>query len=187
MISNLYNYLTVPGYGGSAEESWQTHWEQLYPEITRVEQDDWDYPEKSAWVKRLTECVEEKSDKPVILIAHSLGCGTIIHAINEGVLKNVAGLFLVGLPEIDREDFPKECIGFSPVPQIKLPIPAIMLASEDDEYCDYDVSEKWSRILDVKLVNVGTLGHMGDSAKLRDWEQGQEIFKEFINSLPTDF
>ncbi len=183
MIINSYNYLTVPGYGGSADDSWQTHWEKLYPEITRVEQDNWDYPEKNAWVKRLVETVDAKSGKPVVLIAHSLGCGTIIHAINEGVLKNVAGLFLVGLPEIDREDFPKECVGFSPVPQIKLQIPTTMLASEDDDYCDYGVSEKWANILGAKLINVGEQGHMGDAAKLQDWEQGQKIFKEFINSL----
>ncbi len=183
MIAEKYNYLTVPGYGGSADESWQTYWERLYPEIVRVEQDNWDFPVRIAWVTRLVEAVDAKSDKPVILIAHSLGCGTIIHAINEGLIKNVAGLFLVGLPDIDREDFPNECVGFSPVPRIKLPIPTTMLASEDDEYCDYDVSKKWSQILGVKLVNVGKQGHMGDAAKLGDWEQGQQLFKQFLQSL----
>ncbi|MCK5835105.1 MAG: alpha/beta hydrolase, partial [Lentisphaeria bacterium] len=89
MLDPKYNYIMVPGYGGSGENSWQTHWEKLYPQIVRVEQDNWDFPEREAWVQRLVETVDQYNDKPVILITHSLGCGTTIHAIDKGLLNNI--------------------------------------------------------------------------------------------------
>jgi len=186
MLDSRYNYIMVPGYGGSGETSWQTHWEKLYPQIVRVEQDNWDFPEKEAWVQRLIETVEKAYDKPIILIPHSLGCGTTIHAINEGLLNNIGGIFMVALPHIDREDFPKTCKGFSPLPQRKLPIPTTLIISENDDYSSVENSEKWAKLLDCELVNAGRQGHLGDSANLGDWEQGQGFFKAFlqrINSL----
>ena len=183
MLDPKYNYLMVPGYGGSGETSWQTHWEKCYPQIGRVEQDDWDFPKKEAWVKRLAETVEKWNDKPIILITHSLGCGTTIHAINEQLLKNVAGIFMVALPHIDREDFPRECTGFSPLPQINLTIPTTLVISEDDDYSSVENSDKWADILNVELVNAGRQGHLGDSAKLGDWVQGQNFFKIFLKRI----
>ena len=183
MLDPKYNYIMVPGYGGSGETSWQTHWEKLYPQIVRVEQENWDFPEKDAWVKRLVETVEKNSDQPIILITHSLGCGTTIHAIHESRLNNIAGIFMVALPHIDREDFPKECQGFSPLPQVKLSIPTTLVISENDDYSSVENSERWARTLGVHLVNSGLQGHLGDAADLGDWNQGQAFFKTFVGKI----
>ncbi len=183
-LDEKYNYITVPGYGGSGETSWQTFWEKLYPEIVRVEQDNWDFPEKNTWVKRLQETVDANSDKPVILITHSLGCGTTIHALNEKKLSNIAGIFMVALPDIDREDFPKECVGFSPLPRIEIEVPCTLIASENDDYSTMQNSDMWAEILNIPIVNAGMQGHLGDSAALGNWEQGQEFFRKFLQQLP---
>ncbi|MEK7392949.1 MAG: alpha/beta fold hydrolase [Fibrobacterota bacterium] len=123
--SNLtrFSLLNVPGLGGSGALHWQTAWEDALPGLARVEQDDWDRPEKDAWVWRLTESVRAAPD-PVVLIGHSLGCGTIVHAASMGALDKVAGAFLVAMPDMERLDFPPQCQGFAPVPRLRLPFPA---------------------------------------------------------------
>ncbi|MEN9309442.1 MAG: hypothetical protein RL173_3374, partial [Fibrobacterota bacterium] len=74
-----FSLLNVPGLGGSGPLHWQTAWEEALPGLGRVAQDDWDRPERRAWVRRLTESVNA-SEGQVVVVAHSLGCGTVVHA-----------------------------------------------------------------------------------------------------------
>src|SRR4051794_21557536 len=72
-------YLNIPGLYNSGNNHWQTRWEQTYPDrFTRVQQDDWDVPNKEQWVDRLDKTIKE-IDTPTILVAHSLGCITAVH------------------------------------------------------------------------------------------------------------
>ena len=68
----------------------------------RVEQDNWDRPERDAWTARLIEAVR-RAEKPVILVAHSVGVLTVAHAAPQLVGK-VAGAFLVGASDWERPE-----------------------------------------------------------------------------------
>ena len=41
MHSESIRYLIVPGWQGSPEDHWQTHWQNSLPNSARVEQADW--------------------------------------------------------------------------------------------------------------------------------------------------
>ena len=41
MHSESIRYLIVPGWQGSPEDHWQSHWQNSLPNSARVEQDDW--------------------------------------------------------------------------------------------------------------------------------------------------
>jgi len=57
MTTTPLHYLIVPGWQGSPEEHWQSHWQRLLPSASRVEQADWLTPEREAWVAELiTDC-----------------------------------------------------------------------------------------------------------------------------------
>jgi predicted alpha/beta hydrolase family esterase len=183
MLDNRFNYINVPGLGGSGEHHWQTFWEQAYPEIHRVQQADWDHPICSVWVNKLQLITETCSDKPVVLIAHSLGCVTVLHAVAQRKLKGIAGAFLVAMPDAERADFPKECIGFIPVPRIVLPFPAVMIASENDPYITSLELKKWADVIQASFVSVGQRGHIGTAAQLTYWEEGQQLFRSFVEQL----
>jgi predicted alpha/beta hydrolase family esterase len=86
-----YTYISVPGLGGSGEHHWQTFWEKAYPEIIRVDQADWNHPVCDVWVEQLVETITQSGNKPVVLIGHSLGCATIVHAAKANKLKGVTG------------------------------------------------------------------------------------------------
>ena len=78
MHSESIRYLIVPGWQGSPEDHWQSHWQNSLPNSARVEQADWLTPRREDWVAALAEAIAADST-PVILIAHSLGCITVAH------------------------------------------------------------------------------------------------------------
>ena len=41
MGNDSIRYLIVPGWQGSSDDHWQTHWQNSLPNSTRVEQSDW--------------------------------------------------------------------------------------------------------------------------------------------------
>ena len=71
-------YLIVPGWHGSPDEHWQSHWRRTLPGSARVEQQDWLLPRREDWVAEL-QCSIAAHAEPVILVAHSLGCITVAH------------------------------------------------------------------------------------------------------------
>jgi predicted alpha/beta hydrolase family esterase len=179
-----FSLLNVPGLGGSGPLHWQTAWEEALPGLGRVEQDDWDRPERRAWVRRLTESVNA-SEGQVVVVAHSLGCGTVVHAAAQGLLDKVAGAFLVAMPDMERDDFPPQCQGFSPVPRIRLPFPSLMVGSRNDPFIGIDALLEWAVVLGSEFVDVGNRHHIGSAAGLGDWLEGRVLFERFLSELPT--
>ena len=78
MGNESIRYLIVPGWQGSSDDHWQTHWQNSLPNSARVEQADWLTPRREDWIAALAEAIAADST-PVILIAHSLGCITVAH------------------------------------------------------------------------------------------------------------
>lgn len=78
MRNESIRYLIVPGWQGSPDDHWQSHWQNSLPNSARVEQADWLTPRREDWVAALAEAIAADST-PVILIAHSLGCITVAH------------------------------------------------------------------------------------------------------------
>jgi predicted alpha/beta hydrolase family esterase len=66
--------LTVPGLGNSGPQHWQSHWENDRDNCERVDLGVWDRPVRTLWVNKLNLAIRQYADRPVILVAHSLGC-----------------------------------------------------------------------------------------------------------------
>tara|TARA_R100001369_G_C3326287_1_gene169831 strand:- start:1664 stop:2239 length:576 start_codon:yes stop_codon:yes gene_type:complete len=181
--SEKYYLLNVPGIGDSGLTHWQTNWEMSFPEIKRVIQDDWEHQNCNDWVKTLEIVIRNNQDRPIILISHSLGGGAVIHANALDKLQHVKGVFIVALPDIEREDFPEDCSGFIPMPKKVLSIPGVMISSETDEWCEINVAEEWAEILNVPLINIGNKQHICGASEFETWEEGKRLLVEFLDSL----
>ena len=59
--------LIVPGAGNPSPFHWLTRWQDNMSTARRVDQDDWNRPQRETWVNRLVDAVGE-SEKPVILV-----------------------------------------------------------------------------------------------------------------------
>ncbi|WP_173474264.1 alpha/beta hydrolase [Fibrobacter succinogenes] len=176
------HYLIVPGLNNSDEKHWQTFWEKSLQNTSRVKQRDWDYPQRDEWVQALGDTIQ-KLDKDTIIIAHSLGVATTVIYLtqNQGKIPlNLKGAFLVSPSDVDNIEVIKS---FAPMPLEKLPIPACVVASENDPFVSMERAEFFASAWGVKLFNAGKLGHINSATDLREWEQGRAFLAAFEQSI----
>jgi len=159
-VSSGVDVFTVPGYTGSGPRHWQTLWEQLDRDYRRVEQDDWNDPRLDLWVGRLDRAITGSS-KPIVLLAHSLGCLTVVHWVARGLAAaRVRGALLVVPPDVEREDALPELRRFAPIPMIALPFFSIMVATDNDPYASLVRSRQFAHAWGTRIVVVPGGGHM---------------------------
>ena len=181
-----FTVLIVPGVGGSGDEHWQTFWETAFPEFQRVQQADWDQPVYSEWAAKLSAAIE-RSEKPVVLVGHSLGTSlTMRWSIEHPALaKKVAGAFLVAPTDRDRfaqtADSPVQ--GFGNMMLEKLPFPTAVVASRDDDRVSFERAQVFASAWGASFTDAGSHGHLGSAAKLGVWPFGLLTFGQFIASL----
>ena len=60
MRNESIRYLIVPGWQGSPEDHWQSHWQSSLPNSARVEQADWLTPRREDWVAALAEAIRAR-------------------------------------------------------------------------------------------------------------------------------
>lgn len=177
--------LIIPGYNGSGPEHWQTRWQEKIRTARRVEQDDWDRPDVKAWADRIVEAVEE-AEQPVVLIAHSAGVAAVAHAAARPGMEKVKGAFLVALPDVEKPaQVPQACTVFSPLPTDPLPFPSMMIASEDDPYCDPTRAEDFAAAWGADFYSAGIAGHFNTDSGHGPWPEGLMMLARFMTRLPA--
>ena len=170
--------LIVPGWGDSGPQHWQTLWERAHPEFRRVVQRDWQYPIRTAWVETLTHAIRA-AGRPVVLVAHSLGCHAIAHCASAGALP-IQSALLVAPPDVDDPDFPPVIEGFAPIPRTRLAFPSIVVGSRNDPFTDFErcrgVAEAWGS----RFVDAGNSGHLNADAGFGPWPLGESLLAELL-------
>ena len=54
--------LLIPGIYNSGPRHWQSLWQNRYPGVARVAQEDWDHPDCDTWVRTLDEAIARAQD-----------------------------------------------------------------------------------------------------------------------------
>lgn len=174
--------LIHPGLFNSGEGHWQTLWEEMLPNAQRVQQRDWDKPDREEWVATLDAAIRHAAG-PVLLAAHSLGCATTAWwAATHGGAAHAAkvkGALLVAPPDVERADFPDFVTGFAPMPQQRLPFKTIVVASTDDPWCRLPRAQAWAAGWGATLHALDARGHINADSGLHAWPQG----RDWLNSL----
>ena len=127
-----FDLIIQPGWRNSGPRHWQSHWQRRLG-ATRVETGDWDAPQLEDWLQGLDRALA-LARKPVIVIAHSLGCVAVAHYAQRQP-QRIAGALLVAPADVERPFVPRELMGFAPTPRQPLPFPARMVASSNDPFC----------------------------------------------------
>jgi predicted alpha/beta hydrolase family esterase len=169
--------LILPGLFNSGEGHWQTVWESMLPNASRVQQGDWDKPKRGDWVAALDAAIAA-TEGEVVLAAHSLGCALTAWwaTLQTGAshLQKVKGALLVAPPDVEREDFPDFVNGFAPMPQRRLPFNTIVAASSDDPWCALPRAQAWATKWGAQFHDIGPRGHINADSGLGDWAQGRD-------------
>lgn len=174
--------LIVPGYTNSGPEHWQTRWEAKLSTARRVEQAEWSKPVLEEWVEKLADDVNSAS-RPVVLVAHSLGVPTVIHAIPH-FRQKVAGAFLVAPPDVTAPQMrPRHLASFGPYPREPLPFPSVTIASRNDPFGTYehadDIANAWGSL----IIDAGEAGHINADSGHGPWPEGTMVFAQFLSRL----
>lgn len=177
--------IVVPGYTGAGPDHWQSRWEAKLSTARRVEQAEWSKPVREDWTARVAEAVNE-AERPVVLVAHSLGVSTVIQAIPQ-FRKSVAGGFFVSPPDVANPRIrPKHLMTFGPYPRDPLPFPSVVVASRDDPFSSFESAEDIAAAWGSLFVDAGDIGHINADSGHGPWPEGSLLFGKFLAGLKSD-
>lgn len=174
MSSQTIRYLILPGWQGSPDNHWQSHWQQNLPNARRVEQADWFNPDPHHWVAELERAVSADST-PVILIAHSLGCITVARWAAQAPLaslRKVRGALLVAPADVERPGCPEALRGFAPIARELLPFPSQLVGSDNDPAASAARAMELARSWGSQAAILAGAGHINVKSGHQRWEQG---------------
>ena len=171
--------LMLPGWQGSGPDHWQSRWAALHG-YARVEQHDWQQPRRGDWLARLDETVID-SERPVLLVAHSLGCVLVAAwARFSRHAHKVRGALLVAPGDVEQPDLAPALPGWAPILRDPLPFPSLLVASQDDPRCRFERAEQLARDWGSRLVDAGARGHLNADSGLGDWPEGHALLQPWL-------
>lgn len=175
--------LIVPGLGDSGAGHWQSRWQSKLPNAARVVQASWQAPVRDAWCEAIRAGIAA-ADKPVVVVAHSLGVIAFVEAVLEHDAGTVAGAFLVTPPSEDAlRALPDVDPAFLPFPTEPLPFPSVLVGSRSDPYADIARIEDLALDWGSRFVDAGESGHINDASGHGPWPEGLMTFAGFLNKL----
>ena len=174
--------LIVPGYTDSGPAHWQSRWHQKLSTARRVEQTEWSKPVRADWTKAMADAVNE-AERPVVVIAHSLGVATSIQAMPQ-FEKPVAGAFLVAPPDVANPAIrPRHLMTFGPYPRDPLPFPSMTIGSRNDPFCSSEVAQDIAAAWGSLYLDAGEAGHINADSGFGPWPEGSMAFAKFLSNL----
>lgn len=174
MRNESIRYLIVPGWQGSPDNHWQSHWQRSLPNSARVEQRDWLTPQRRDWVQALEQAIAAERS-PVILIAHSLGCVTVAHwaaQASPALLRRVRGALLVAPADVERPTCAPALRNFAPIPLHTLPFPSQVVSSDNDPAVSVPRALYLAKAWGAEAGLLSNAGHINVKSGHERWEQG---------------
>jgi uncharacterized protein len=181
-------FIIVPGLDGSDHNHWQSTWEADWlPTATRIAPASWTNPDRDDWTTAISDAIA-LADEPVVLIAHSLGCHAAAHWLttvgSPTALGLVCGAFLVAPPDQQAPTFPADRLrSFTDLRATRLPVPALLVASDNDPYCTVDAATRLANAWEIPLITTGRDGHLNSDTNLGLWPHGQQLLTSFLAGL----
>jgi len=169
----------VPGLGNSGPDHWQTHFERADPAFTRVNQREWDAPDRQEWVETLNHALVGEDLAHVVLVAHSLGCATVAHwAARYG--RRIKGALLVAPSDVETPHYAAfPTTGFGPMPLRRLPFASKVVASTTDEWVSLARARQFAEAWGSELVDIGPAGHVNAASGHGAWPAGLALLRDW--------
>ena len=174
MRNQTIRYLIVPGWQGSPDNHWQSHWQRTLPNSARVEQHDWLAPQRLDWVAALEHAILA-APGPVILVAHSLGCITVAHwaaQADTALLKRVQGALLVAPADVERAGCSPALHNFASIPMQRLPFASHVVSSDNDPAVSTTRAVQLAQAWGAEVALLPGAGHINVKSGHERWEQG---------------
>lgn len=169
--------IILPGIGGSGDNHWQTFWEKADTRMRRFRPKSWDEPGLADWIDALEREVA-RCARPPLLVAHSLAGLLVAHWAARST-KQVAGAFLVAVPDSTSHSFPAEAASFAGPPAARFTFPSMIVASSDDPYGSLDHAYRRAGDWGSVVTEIGARGHVNAASGVGDWPEGKALLRDF--------
>ncbi|MFJ2259355.1 RBBP9/YdeN family alpha/beta hydrolase [Streptomyces sp. NPDC087844] len=180
----MVSYVIIPGIDGSDERHWQSLWEEQWGgSAVRIAPASWSRPELSDWVDSVQAAHEAvaRHDSEVVLVAHSLGCWAAAEWLDRVRPAGVTA-FLVAPPNTRDASFPsRAAASFVDMAAHPLPCRSLLVAGDDDPYCDPTASAAFAREWQARPHVVENGGHINSDSGLGDWPAGRELLRTLVD------
>jgi uncharacterized protein len=174
--------LFIPGLGDSGGDHWQSRWQGKLSTARRVEQADFDHPDRAMWVDAIVAAVKEGT-RPTILVAHDLGVIATAHAAPR-LGSTVIGAYLVAPRDpAQLGATAPSARGFAPVPLARLPFRSALVASRNDPSCPIQAASDLAEAWGSDFVDAGESGHLDEQSGHGPWPEGLMRFAGFLAKL----
>ena len=166
-----YEVYVLPGWQNSGPGHWQSRWEALHG-FKRVQQHDWMRPLRGDWLIQLEEAVLAAT-RPVVLVAHSLGCiQTAAWASISQQTHRVRAALLVAPGDVEQPDVRPLLPTWQPIAMQPLPFVSTLVGSHNDPFCRFERAQALAQAWGSALHDMGDAGHINAESGLGDWPQG---------------
>ncbi|MGL4973835.1 MAG: RBBP9/YdeN family alpha/beta hydrolase [Bosea sp. (in: a-proteobacteria)] len=183
MRTSEADILFIPGWSGSGPDHWQTRWARKLSTGRLVEQPDWYKPDREVWAANIVAAVRA-STRPVVLVAHSAGCGSVAHAAEMLEPGEVRGALLVA-PAAERalHAIPGLPADFAKHRRVKLPFHSVVIGSSTDPYCTVDEAQELAGAWGATFSDAGDAGHLNTESGHGPWPEGLMRLAGFLRTL----
>lgn len=175
--------LFVPGLRDHVENHWQTHAARAFPGSVTVAPLTQDRLSRAARVAALDAALHA-IDGDVVLAAHSAGCLMVAHwalaptrPIKAALLATPADVehpLPPGYPSFAN----LSANGWLPIPQARLPFPALVVASRNDPLARFERVAGMARDWGAELHDAGEVGHLNPPAGFGPWPDGHRLIEQ---------
>jgi len=170
----------VPGLGSSGPDHWQTYFERTQPDFTRIEQREWDAPNRAEWTERLEAVLAGEDLSQIVLVAHSLGCATIAYWARQ-YGHPIKGALLVAPSDVETVQYAAfPTTGFAPMPLARLPFPSKVVFSQNDEWATPARARQFAEAWGSELVDIGAAGHINAASGYGAWPAGLALLESLL-------
>ncbi|MDP3341887.1 alpha/beta hydrolase [Frigidibacter sp.] len=162
--------LIVPGLDGSPAPHWQHWWAATEHGALMVDLADPAHPVPAVWEIELASMILRHPD--CVLVGHSLGAVLIARLLAAWPHLRVRAALLVAPAETRGNDR----IGhFGPIPELRLDIPATVVASRNDPWMHFDRARHLTQAWGSNLVDLGNAGHINVASGFGPWASGKAL------------
>lgn len=177
--------VVVPGWHGSGPDHWQRRWLPSLTAAVVTEQADWERPTVVDWVSTLNRTVRGLV-RPVMLVAHSLGCITVAHWAGRFGGGQVIGALLVAPADVERPNGPAALRPFAPIPRRPLPFPSLVIGSSNDPAASPGRAAGFAAAWGGRFICMKNAGHINVASGHRDWIEGRELLENWARAVSAE-
>jgi uncharacterized protein len=92
----------------------------------------------------------------------------------------VKSALLVAPGDVERPEVREQLPSWSPIELQALPFPAVLLASRDDPFCEFERAQLFAHAWNAQFMDYGNSGHINADSGLASWPEGHVLLQDLM-------